>query len=204
MSTALKIEKAVRVFRFNNMPLQDPDPKQTPEEVKEFYARIHPELTNAEIEGPNAKGAEIVYEFRKAVGTKGNEDPPRPLPLPVDAGISLIAKERQRQITGEGFDVSHDDEHTDHEMAFAAVAYAAPEQLFRVKHYGDGAIVFNDVWPSHWDANWDKRARHGEFNEEGLLDADEYPIDIRIKNLVKAGALIAAEIARLLRKKNNG
>lgn len=74
-ATALKLEKAVRVFKFNNLRLQDPDPKQTPEEVKEFYARMHPELTNAEIEGPNAKGAEIVYEFRKAVGTKGNISP---------------------------------------------------------------------------------------------------------------------------------
>jgi PRTRC genetic system protein C len=70
---SLTLEKAVRVFRFNNMPLPDPDSKQTPQQVKEFYAGIYPELTNAEIEGPNAKGAEIVYEFRKAVGTKGND-----------------------------------------------------------------------------------------------------------------------------------
>lgn len=189
---SLTLEKAVRVFRFNGRDLQDPDPKQTPEQVKDFYSGIYPELTNAAIEGPETKGATSVYEFRKAVGTKGVDNP---------NGVQLITDGRARQILTEGFDAGHDDEHTDHEIAFAAIAYAAPEQLFRVKHYGDGAILFNDVWPSHWDASWDKRARH--VGEE-LFDADEYPLADRIRNLAKAGALIAAEIDRLLRKQSNG
>lgn len=73
----LKTEPAVREFRHGSLPLKDPDPKQTPDAVKAFYAHIYPELTNAEIEGPEHKGAKIVYTFRKAVGTKG-ANPPRP------------------------------------------------------------------------------------------------------------------------------
>ncbi len=69
---SLTIETAVRAFKFNGIALQDPDPKMTPQQVKDFYAGIYPELTNAEIEGPEQKGATLQYEFRKAVGTKGN------------------------------------------------------------------------------------------------------------------------------------
>ena len=41
-----------RIFKYNTMHLDDPDPKMSPEEVKEFYSNIYPELTQAEIEGP--------------------------------------------------------------------------------------------------------------------------------------------------------
>ena len=67
----MKVEAAVRVFKHGAMELEDPDSSQTPDEVKEFYARVYPELTNAEIEGPEHKGAKTIYEFRRAVGTKG-------------------------------------------------------------------------------------------------------------------------------------
>lgn len=196
---SLTIEKAVRVFQHNGRALQDPDPKQTPEEVKEYYARIYPELTNAAIEGPTTKGATTVYEFRKAVGTKGSD--PEQLVAAAHAGaagIRLIREERNRQMNEERFDVAHDDEHTNHELTLAACAYAAPEPFYTFKPYDDGSIVFRDIWPADWDVNWDKRARHAG-NE--LFDADEYPADLRIRNLGKAGALIAAEIDRLLRKK---
>ncbi len=69
----LKQVEMKRVFKYDNMVLDDPDPKMTPEEVKEFYAEIYPELTQAGIEGPeqNGEGAAVEYEFDKAVGTKG-------------------------------------------------------------------------------------------------------------------------------------
>ena len=66
----VQVEKAVREFKYGSMTLADPDPSQTPEEVKAFYAGIYPELNNAEIE-TERKGAKTVCEFRKAVGTKG-------------------------------------------------------------------------------------------------------------------------------------
>ncbi len=67
----LKRVETKRVFKYDNMVLDDPDPKMTPEEVKEFYAEIYPELTQAGIEGPEQDGETLEYEFDKAVGTKG-------------------------------------------------------------------------------------------------------------------------------------
>ena len=68
----VQVEKAVREFKYGSMALADPDPSQTPEEVKAFYAMVYPDLTNAAIEGPTRKGAVATYEFRRAVGTKGS------------------------------------------------------------------------------------------------------------------------------------
>lgn len=68
---ALSIQTLARAFDFNGMALADPGPAMTPDAVKEFYANLYPELTNAAIEGPEQKGDKLVYEFRRAVGTKG-------------------------------------------------------------------------------------------------------------------------------------
>jgi PRTRC genetic system protein C len=68
----LAVEKTVRAFQYNGMALQDPDPKLTPEAVRDFYAaNLYPEIVSAAIEGPTQKGNKLTYEFRKAVGTKG-------------------------------------------------------------------------------------------------------------------------------------
>lgn len=87
-------------------------------------------------------------------------------------GIELIAEERAAQVSREGWTPEHDDEHDHFEMAAAAGCYAflAAHQL-RADH-------LPNHWP--WDAKWWK------------------PKD-QISNLVRAGALIAAEIDRLQR-----
>jgi hypothetical protein len=110
-------------------------------------------------------------------------------------GVALIAAERKRQIEAEGWTPSHDDEwHGDDELAWAAVCYAAPDRVYR-KHeeqeieggYGgepsevSTTVTFQDPWP--WEEEWDKRQKHD-----------------RLRQLVIAGALIAAEIDRLKRQ----
>ncbi len=117
-------------------------------------------------------------------------------------GIELIAAERERQVSQEGWTPEHDDSHEHNELAIAAVCYASPEPLRaeRIERdYGDRDCgcrecdcphrrmfpvetkVWADPWP--WDAEWDKRDKHD-----------------RIRRLAIAGALIAAEIDRLQRK----
>lgn len=87
------------------------------------------------------------------------------------SGADMIAYERRRQVKQEGWDSTHDDmEHTEGELAAAACCYAAPWPIF-----GE-----YDPWP--WDKESDKRNKHS-----------------RIRLLVIAGALIAAEIDRLKR-----
>lgn len=87
-------------------------------------------------------------------------------------GAALITAERDRQITVEGWTPEHDDEHAHNELAFAAMSY--------LREALDMDGIFE--WP--WDRSWWR------------------PSDDPIRNLVKAGALIAAEIDRLQRKKD--
>lgn len=95
-------------------------------------------------------------------------------------GIDYIYEERVRQINKEGWTAEHDDEHIMGELAQAAACYAHPNVFKRLDRVG---------WPDGWSLDWYKPCP-----------------DNRIKELAKAGALISAEIDRLLREKreNNG
>ena len=90
-------------------------------------------------------------------------------------GIELIAEERKRQIEQLGWDAEHDAKHTHHELARAAACYATPGYI-RKLHITDNGTPFG--WP--FSKDWWKPC----------------PQD-RKRELVKAGALIAAEIDRL-------
>lgn len=98
-------------------------------------------------------------------------------------GIERIAAERKRQVEKEGYSPEHDDEHDTGGLADAAACYAA--------HAG-GTLLEVDIWP--WENSSDKRMR----NSRGMLSCRESTKQ-RIRLLEKAGALIAAEIDRLLR-----
>lgn len=96
-------------------------------------------------------------------------------------GAFLIAAERQRQITREGWTPEHDDSHDGGELVAAAVAYAQEAQ---------NRMAEGDIWP-----------RHTKEHPPGLWPFNDgwNPSDDPIRNLTKAGALIAAEIDRLCR-----
>ena len=68
---SVQVQELKRTFRYNNRPLDDPDSKMTPEEVKTFYSHLYPELTQAIIEGPEYEKEKMVYTFTRSVGTKG-------------------------------------------------------------------------------------------------------------------------------------
>jgi hypothetical protein len=85
-------------------------------------------------------------------------------------GLELIAAERQRQILKKGFSAERDDTYVSEELVYAAMHYAEPS----------GALD-QPLWPASWGSCAAKD------------DAD------RIAHLMKAGALIAAEIDRLQR-----
>jgi hypothetical protein len=98
---------------------------------------------------------------------------PGTTPTETASGVELIAAERRRQVEAEGWTSDHDDEHTAGEMADAAALYIA-----RVQYGQHGDHLF--AW---------KTPAHGWIKE----DPD------KVRMLVKAGALIAAEIDRLQR-----
>lgn len=98
----------------------------------------------------------------------------------LSAAMRDIIAERRRQVEVEGWTREHDDEHIDGSMAIAASCYAAPPHMRDIR---PGEIVGYTVigpkprmWP--WSAHWWK------------------PKDRR-RDLVRAAALIVAEIERL-------
>jgi PRTRC genetic system protein C len=60
-----------RTFLYGGRTLPDPDPRMNTEEVKQFYAAIHPELLNASVEGGEFDGETQTWRFERSVGTKG-------------------------------------------------------------------------------------------------------------------------------------
>lgn len=100
-------------------------------------------------------------------------------------GIDLIAEERLRQISVEGWTPQHDDTHTDNSLARAAACYAMPKderEKYQSFTFSEPKRWYPRWWPKSWDVKfWKPTPRN------------------RIKELVKAGALIAAEIDRIQR-----
>ena len=106
-------------------------------------------------------------------------------------GIKLITAERKRQIEVEKWTAKHDEQHEDGELSLVAALYATPCDLFTIKLSKSG-VSWVDPWPWHDMIDpprggplmkvpaWDKRKKHS-----------------RLRRLVIAGALIAAEIDRL-------
>lgn len=103
-----------------------------------------------------------------------------------------VFAERQRQVEAEGYDTAHDDEHTDGSLAAAAACYALPKprivnrQEDRDVSCGRGecavwrSVTFHvpAMWPDSWDPEyWNPKDRR--------------------RDLVRAAALVVAEIERL-------
>ena len=65
------VTAVTRQFLYGGRALPDPNPSMSPEEVKGFYAGVHPELLNASIEGGEFDGATQTWRFERGVGTKG-------------------------------------------------------------------------------------------------------------------------------------
>ena len=110
-------------------------------------------------------------------------------------GVERIASERARQMAAEGWSAEHDDLHDGSELAVAAACYALPERLY-VQRQDASGVHFVDPWP--WELHEDKRKTHGaNFPNHIPTSGAE-----RMRFLEKAGALIAAEIDRLLREES--
>ena len=93
-----------------------------------------------------------------------------------NGALAEIAGERSRQVNVEGWSEKHDDEHDNGEMAAAASVYAALAALPPVSYEAFAPGEPPNRWP--WDPKWFK------------------PSTPR-RDLVKAAALIVAEIERI-------
>ena len=91
--------------------------------------------------------------------------------------IELIKNERIRQINEEGYSFEHDDKEDSHQLSDAAAVYAC---------HASARHSLLHLWP------WAK---------EYFKPDKDNTIDGRIRELSKAGALVCAEIDRLVRLK---
>lgn len=112
-------------------------------------------------------------------------------------GVERILAERKRQVEGESWSEGHDDTHTSGELAWAAACYAAPDSVLVSRSSSSRGFYFVDPWP--WDQTWDKRTPRDPKRREALQLPPRTERALRIRELEKAGALIAAEIDRLVR-----
>lgn len=101
-------------------------------------------------------------------------------------GAELIERERQRQVQDEQWSRDHDDNHVHHELVLAAVQYALPDSHRAVM--SESEALLRNMKPGV-PINW-------PWTDESWKPSPED----RRRELVKAGALIAAEIDRLTRK----
>lgn len=115
------------------------------------------------------------------------------------SGVDLIAAARAKH-EAKGWTAEHDDGHAKGELAMAAACYAAPERIYVERHATDH-VLFADPWPFRFEASlsgrggidYDKR-KHGGANYVRDPETQD-----RLELLIAAGAMIAAEIDRLLR-----
>lgn len=94
-------------------------------------------------------------------------------------GVEIISDERKRQIHFEGYGSAHDLTHGEEELALAAAVYAIPAHL---RHKGTLSVT-KTYWP---------------FSPFEFKPDETGTTEGRIKELSKSGALIAAEIDRLI------
>ncbi|WP_413207991.1 hypothetical protein [Rhodospirillum sp. A1_3_36] len=105
---------------------------------------------------------------------------------PVDADLIRkqvivdVVRARLRQVTELGFDAEHDDDHTDGELALAAICHALPATHKHLRIGGDGQPIALALWP---------------FPLSELKEMEEETA------LVEAAATLIAEIERRYRAK---
>jgi len=103
--------------------------------------------------------------------------------IDMETGIDLINYERKRQVNEEGWTSEHDDQYKGQELALAGASYATPATW-----RGDAFVSHEGNPPDTWP-----------FSKEYWKPDTSMTIAGRIRELQKAGALIAAEIDRLNR-----
>lgn len=88
-----------------------------------------------------------------------------------------VLAERERQQSAEGWTPEHDDEHTDRSLAFAAASYAYNAAISHEGRIWNTALP-PTIWPQSWGADaWKPKSRR--------------------RDLIRAAALMIAEIERL-------
>lgn len=144
------------------------------DEVRQRLANAEHQLYMAELAKHNLKASrKAQFRKRRAAEKRIAELESRTVTAAAAAAAAAdVLAERQRQVTAEGWTPEHDDQHVNFEMAIAGGLYAISS--------ADSHPKFRNSAPSAWP--WDKKW----WKQAGPR-----------RDLVKAGALILAEIERI-------
>lgn len=99
-------------------------------------------------------------------------------------GIDLIAEERQRQIDVEGYNQQHDSQHNASELIYAAIAYVESAKV---------GVNCSEIGITDEHEIMRRKTEMGRHYPFGWA----FKPSTNIRDLVKAGALIAAAIDRI-------
>ena len=103
-------------------------------------------------------------------------------------GIELIAEERQRQIEVEGYDAQHDSHHSPCKLIQAADTYLESAEL---------TLQSKEFSPSNSWHQTNLPFYRNEIKRNWPWEQESFKPTTDIRDLIKAGALIAAAIDRL-------
>ena len=163
-----------------DLPAQRKEAIQAAAMLVRFVVELIDEKLGGRSEPARKEDTEPKYRFegyRKIIeGEPGFKEKEEAQPLKLTEAEMVIIQERRRQIEKEGFTKEHDAGHTNGELAAAAGCYALA--------YWSRTDA-ERLWP--FEKEWFKSVYEGYV----------YTSD-RINNLKKAGALIIAEIERLM------
>ena len=100
------------------------------------------------------------------------------------SGIELISDERQRQIEVEGYSAQHDSNHKASDFVYAAIAYIESAKV---------GINCAEIGNTNENEIMRRKTEMGSYYPFGW----KFKPSTDVRDLVKAGALIAATIDRL-------
>jgi hypothetical protein len=150
--------------------------------VTDIIARLYEDMASSPVDDLTIITRAQLETLEAALLPPGEETATPDAPSAVCGGpqaLADVAAERRRHIETEGWDATHDDEHKDGSLALAAGSYcesaARPKLLARKPGC---AFAIPKLWPLSWSRDWWKPKSPRE-------------------DLVRAGALIIAEIERL-------
>lgn len=109
-------------------------------------------------------------------------------------GIELIAEERQRQISIEGYDAQHDSYHSPRKLIQAADTYLESADL---------TLHSKEFSPSNTWHQTNLPFYRNEIKRTWPWEQESFKPTTDIRDLVKAGALIAATIDSLQNENND-
>lgn len=114
--------------------------------------------------------------------------------LVMKTGIDLIAQERNRQIEVEGYNEQHDSQHNVREFIAAAITYAKSSDL----SLHSETFQPDDDWHETNEPFYRNEVKRG-----WPWDENTFKPTTPLRDLVKAGALIAAAIDRINGRKED-